>query len=80
MKKDFAEKLKELRSKHLLNDPEIQLAIEVLKRKGVTLQDIEKAYHFLNEQYFQDGRPLSRKQIDQVLDVMCKEIQIQVDA
>jgi len=76
MEKEVVEKLKEIRSKHILNDPEVQLAIEVLKRKGISLQDIEKAYEYLNDQYFQDGRPLSRKQIDQVLDVVWKEVPI----
>lgn len=38
MEKRVTEKLKEIRSKHLLNDPEVKLAIEVLRRKGVTLQ------------------------------------------
>ena len=76
MEKEVVEKLKEIRFKHILNDPEVQLAIEVLKRKGISLQDIEKAYNYLNDQYFQDGRPLSRKQIDQVLDVVWKEIPI----
>lgn len=37
MRKEVVEKLKELRSKHLLDDPEVRLA--VLKRKGVTLPD-----------------------------------------
>ena len=76
MEKEVVEKLKKIRSKHILNDPEVQLAIDVLKRKGVSLRDIEKAYEYLNDQYFQDGRPLSRKQIDQVLDVVWKEVPI----
>ena len=76
MEKEVVEKLKGIRSKHILNDPEVQLAIEVLKRKGISLQDIEKAYEYLNDQYFQDGRPLSRKQIDQVLDVVWEEVPI----
>ena len=76
MEKEVVEKLKKIRSKHILNDPEVQLAIEVLKRKGLSLQDIEKVYNYLDDQYFQDGRPLSQKQIDQVLDVVWKTIPI----
>lgn len=47
MDEKTVEKLKEIRSKHILNDPEVQLAINVLKRKGVTLDDIEKAYVYV---------------------------------
>lgn len=72
MNNEKVEKLKKLRSKYILNDPEVQLAIDVLKRKGVTLEDIEKAYEYLSDQYFQDGRPLSKKQVDQVLDAVWK--------
>jgi len=47
MEKEVVEKLKEIRFKHILNDPEVQLAIEVLKRKGLSLLDIEKAYVYM---------------------------------
>jgi len=72
MDKKTAEKLQKIRSKYILKDPEVQLAINILKQRGVSLDDIEKAYEYLNEQYFQDGRPLSKKQIDQVLDKVWK--------
>ena len=47
MNKNTVERLKEIRSKNVLNDPEVQLAIEVLKRKGLSLLDIEKAYVYM---------------------------------
>lgn len=47
MEKEIVKKLKEIRSKHILNDPEVQLAIEVLKRKGLSLLDIEKVYVYM---------------------------------